>query len=207
MLFEKNKAIFVHIPKTGGSSLEYAICSNLLKTDINVEEKAYESFSIRGGKMGIQKLTPKGHTHSYISEYSQFVDLGDYLKFCVLRNPFDQVRSLYNQMKKPMSIPSLEHFIMADDQRSMRILDHYIDQHKYTHINDQLFIDKVFTFDRYAEAQYFVENYFNIQIDRNKKLWPTKYTSEIFTPEMTEKFKSVYYKSIELYNRFSSSRI
>ena len=201
MLFEEQKIIFVHIPKTGGSSLEYAICSHLLNTDSDVEYKSYKAFSIRGGKMGIQKSTPKGHTHSYISEYSSFVDLKDYVKFCVLRNPFDQVRSLYNQMKKIMNIPSLEHFIMADDHRSMKVLDHYIDQYKYTHINDQLCIDKVFVFDRYNEAQLFVENFFNIKIDKGKKLWPTKYTDEFFTIEMVDKFSKTYQKIIDLYNR------
>ena len=101
-----------------------------------------------------------------------------------------------------MKIPSLEHFIMSDNDRSMKVLDHYIDQYKYTHINDQLIIDKVFVFDRYYEAQDFVEDFFKIKIDRQKKLWKTEYTNEEFSKEMKQKFESIYSSSIELYNRF-----
>jgi len=202
MLFENKNCIFVHIPKTGGSSLEYAISSNILNTNEDVERKAYEEFSIRGNKMGIKRHAHQGNTHSYISEYALFVPINEYLKFSILRNPFDQVRSLYNQMRKIMKIPSLEHFIMADDNKSMKELDHYIDQYKYTHINDQLVIDKVFVFDRYYEAQNFVEDFFKIKIDREKKLWKTEYTNEEFSKEMKQKFESIYSNSIELYNRF-----
>lgn len=202
MFFPDQKTIFVHIPKTGGSSLEYAICSNLLNTTESLEDKAYQNFSIRGCKMGIEIGSPQGHSHSYISEYSKFLPIQEYTKFCILRNPFDQVRSMYNQMRKIMSIPSLEHFIMSDDNKSVKILDHYVDQYKYTHIDDELAIDKIFVFDRYNEVQNFVEDAFNIKIDKQKKLWQTEYTQEEFTTEMKEKFKSTYYKSIDLYNRF-----
>lgn len=205
MYFSKYKSIFVHIPKTGGSSLEHAICSNILPQSSNLEEESYRNFSIRGGKMNIPQNTPEGHTHSYIYEYSLFLNLDEYLKFCVLRNPIDQVRSLYNQMKKPMKIPSLEHFIMAEDNKSIKVLDHYIDQYKYTHINDHFYIDKVFVYDRYEEVQNFAEEYFNIKIDKQKRLWQTQYTNEEFTKEMRAKFESIYYKSIELYNRFLHS--
>lgn len=205
MFFPQNKSIFVHIPKTGGSSLEFAIASKFLinKEESRIEFEAYKNFSIRGAKMNIPFGTdPNGHIHSYISEYSLFLPLKEYFSFTVLRNPFDQVRSLYNQMRKVMNIPSLEHFILADDQKSINVLDHYIDQYKYTHINDVLRVNKVFVFDRYYEAQNFVEDFFKVKIDRQKKLWQTTYTQEEFSKEMKEKFASIYHQSIELYNRF-----
>ena len=202
MYFENKKCIFVHIPKTGGSSLEYAICSDILDTKENVQNKAYHQFSIRGSKMKEKWGSGKGHIHSYISEYNKFLPIEEYTKFCVLRNPFDQIRSLYNQIKKIIPIPSFEHFIMGDDYLSIKNKDHYINQYEYTHINDQLAIDKIFVFDRYYEAQNFVEDFFKIKIDREKKLWQTTYTQEEFTKEMKQKFESIYHKSIELYDRF-----
>lgn len=202
MFFSVYKTIFVHIPKTGGSSLEFAICKKHLPESSNLNIDSYKLFTIRGAMDGIQKNTPRGHSHSYISEYHKFLQIDSYLKFTVLRNPFDQVTSLYNQMKHLMNIPSFEHFILSDEKNSFQNLNHYINQYEYTHLNDKLAIDKVFVYDRYHEAQDFVEKQFDLKIDRDKKLWATKYTGEGWSKEMRDKFASIHYKSIDLYHRF-----
>lgn len=202
MFFSVYRTIFVHIPKTGGSSLEFAICKKHLPESSDLDTDSYELFTIRGGMNGIQKHTPRGHSHSYISEYHKFLDINSYLKFTVLRNPFDQVTSLYNQMKLLMKIPSLEYFILSDEKNSFQNLNHYINQYEYTHLNGELAIDKVFVYDRYHEAQDFVEKQFDLKIDRDKKLWATKYTGEVWSKEMSEKFSSIHHKSIDLYHRF-----
>lgn len=202
MYFSNNKIIFVHIPKTGGSSLEYFICKSLLKGSSNLSHDSYKAFTIRGSILKIQQHSFRGHSHSYISEYKQFLPIDSYLKFTVLRNPFDQAVSLYNQIKGPMDIPSLEYFIMSDEKNSFLSLDHYINQYDYTHINGELCVDKVFVFDRYHEAQDFVDQKFNIKIERDKKLWKTIYSGESWSKEMKEKFESKYYKSIDLYHRY-----
>ena len=88
----------------------------------------------------------------------------------------------------------------------MKQVDHYIDQYKFTHIDGELRADKVFVFDRYHEAQNFVEEKFNLKIDRDKKLWKTKYTGEALSTEAKSHFESVYHQSIELYNQFLSNK-
>lgn len=204
MFFDKQKIIFVHIPKTGGSSLEYAICKNIYKIDNqnNVNILSYKNFTINGMFKNNVWGKPNGHPHSYISEYSKYLKLEEFLKFTILRNPYEQIRSLYNQIRKNIKTSSFEHFIMSNDSNSIKSYSHFIDQYKYTHINGVLSVDKIFVYDRYNEAQEFVENKFNIKIDRDKKLWKTNYTDEKFTKEMKEKFESIHYKSIELYNKF-----
>ena len=202
MFFSVYRTIFVHIPKTGGSSLEFAICKKHLPESSDLDTDSYELFTIRGGMNGIQKHTPRGHSHSYISEYHKFLQINSYLKFTVLRNPFDQVTSLYNQMKLLMKIPSLEYFILSDEKNSFQNLNHYINQYEYTHLNGELAIDKVFVYERYHEAQDFVEKQFDLKIDRDKKLWATTYTGEVWSKEMSDKFSSVHHKSIDLYHRF-----
>lgn len=202
MFFSVYKTIFVHIPKTGGSSLEFAICKKHLPESSNLNEDSYKIFTIRGAMCCIEKNTPRGHPHSYISEYHKFLQINSYLKFTVLRNPFDQVTSLYNQMKSSMKIPSLEHFILSDEKNSFQNLNHYINQYEYTHLNGELAIDKVFVFDRYHEAQDFVEKQFDLKIERDKKLWATTYTGESWSKEMKNKFTSIHHQSIDLYHRF-----
>ena len=204
MFFLEKKIIFVHIPKTGGSTLEYSICESLFgkMTQPESYRKSYAECTVRGKFKNIPLRTRGGHTHSFIREYAQFLPIESFLKFTVLRDPFKQVVSLYNQMRKPMKIPSLEHFVMTDGGGSMKALDDYIDQYKYTHIDGVFAIDKPFVFERYGEAQAFVESQFGIKIDKSLRLWKTSYTDEVFTKEMTQKFESVYHKSIDLHRRF-----
>jgi hypothetical protein len=63
-------------------------------------------------------------------------------------------------------------------------------------------VDKVFVFDRYYEAQEFIEDRFNLKMDRAKRLWKTEYTGENLSIEAKHHFESIYHQSIELYHRF-----
>ena len=202
-MFFPNKHLLIHIPKTGGSSLEHAIVSSYLEyvNDSQLEDLAYEQFSVHGHFANKVK-GQGGHTHSFISEYDQFLNIDDYYKFVVLRNPLEQIVSLYNQLRKQTSIPSLEHFILGDENLTIKQVSHYIDQYKFTHINGELRVDKVFVFDRYYEAQDFIEDRFNLKMDRAKRLWKTEYTGEKLSIEAKHHFESIYNQSIKLYHRF-----
>ena len=204
-MFFPNKCLFIHIPKTGGSSLEHAIASNYLEGEQegNIERMAYSEFTVHGHFEKREKGNG-GHPHSFIKDYAEHLNIEDYYKFVVLRNPFEQVVSLYNQIRVSANIPSLEHFILGEKNFTMKQVDHYIDQYKFTHIDGELMVDKIFVFDRYHEAQNFVEDKFNLKIDRDKKLWKTNYTGESLSVEAKTHFESVYHQSIELYNQFLS---
>jgi hypothetical protein len=202
-MFFPNKYLLIHIPKTGGSSLEHAIVSSFLADADNnqLDDIAYKRFTVHGHfENKIQGHG--GHTHSFIAEYDQFLNIDDYCKFVVLRNPFDQVISLYNQLRKQVPIPSLEHFILGEENLTIKNVSHYIDQYKFTHINGELCADKVFVFDRYQEAQDFVEDKFQLKMDRSKRLWKTEYTGEQLSTKAKDYFESIYHQSIELYHRY-----
>ncbi|WP_409432244.1 sulfotransferase family 2 domain-containing protein [Litorimonas sp. RW-G-Af-16] len=202
-MFFPNESLFVHIPKTGGSSLVSAIAGKYLQDEPEEawDRLAYDRFTIHGYfKKSI--WGEEGHPHSYISEYDQYLKIDDFFKFVILRNPADQLVSLYNQLRKEVHIPSLEHFVLGQEGMTMARVDHYIDQYKYTHIDDELRIDKVFLFDRYAEVQDFVEAHFNITLDRNRRLWKTDPSGETLSPQAKRHFESQYHKSIELYHQF-----
>ncbi|MGB1334247.1 MAG: sulfotransferase family 2 domain-containing protein [Porticoccaceae bacterium] len=202
-MFFPNKYLLIHIPKTGGSSLEHAIVKSYLPEvdDSQLDDEAYRQFTVHG-HFADKIKGQGGHTHSFISEYDQFLNIDDYYKFVVLRNPFDQVISLYNQLRKQVPIPSLEHFILGDENLTIKNVSHYIDQYKFTHVDDELRVDKVFVFDRYHEAQDFVEEKFHLKLDRAKRLWKTEYTGEQLSTEARDQFESIYHQSIELYHRY-----
>lgn len=224
-MFFPNNHLFIHIPKTGGTSLEFAICSKYFYEKIDqeesekvyrefiaqsgfknldrkkIEEMSYERFTINGHYRNLKK-GQGGHPHSFISDYAEFLDINDYEKFVVLRNPFDQVVSLYNQIRKQVEISSLDDFILCNDKHNIEKYRHYIDQYAFTHIDGVLSVDKVFVFDRYHEAQDYVENIFDIQIDRSLRLWKTEYTEETISESSKIYFEDMYSQSIELYSQF-----
>tara|TARA_B100000530_G_scaffold290925_1_gene207436 strand:- start:249 stop:926 length:678 start_codon:yes stop_codon:yes gene_type:complete len=224
-MFFPNKKLFVHIPKTGGTSLEFAIASKIFYEKIDQEErdKSYRNFIRQNGfqsldrkkieDMSYQKFTVNGHfkrlkkgkgghPHSFIKEYAEFLDIDEYEKFVVLRNPYDQVISLYNQMRKQVDINSLDDFILCTDKHNIERYRHYIDQYAFTHIDGSLSVEKVFVFDRYHQAQDYVEEIFEIKIDRALKLWKTEYSGETFSEKSKRHFENMYHESIELYDRF-----
>ena len=224
-MFFPNNQIFIHIPKTGGTSLEFAICSKYFYEKIDqeesekvyrefiaqsgfknldrkkIEEMSYERFTINGHYRNLKK-GQGGHPHSFISDYAEFLDINDYEKFVVLRNPFDQVVSLYNQIRKQVEISSLDDFILCNDKHNIEKYRHYIDQYAFTHIDGVLSVDKVFVFDRYHEVQDYVENIFDIEIDRSLRLWKTEYTEETISESSKIYFEDMYSQSIELYSQF-----
>ena len=203
MFFPPNKSIFVHIPKTGGSSLEHAITADYLKDypEDKWDRMTYDYFTIHGYfKKSV--WGEDGHPHSYISDYSEYLDIDDFFKFVILRDPYDQLISLYNQMRKQTPIPSLDHFVLGNTGLTIKNVDHYLDQYKYTHIDGILRIDRVFVFDRYAEAQDFVEDKYGITLNRKKRLWKTESSGETLSPKARKHFEGLHHRSIELYHQF-----
>ena len=166
-----------------------------------IEEMAYKAFTINGHFRNLEK-GKGGHPHSYIRDYAEFLDISGYKKFAVLRNPYDQVVSLYNQIRKQVKISSLDDFVLCTDKHNIDKYRHYIDQYAFTHIDGSLSVDKIFIFDRYHEAQDYVEEIFGIKIDRSLRLWKTEYSGENLSDSSRRHFEDMYSQSIELYNRF-----
>ena len=162
---------------------------------------SYQKFTINGHFRKLKK-GQGGHPHSFINDYAEFLDIDEYEKFVVLRNPYDQVVSLYNQMRKQVEINSLDDFILCKDKHNIDKYRHYIDQYAFTHIDGSLSADKVFVFDRYNQAQDYVEEVFQIKIDRSLRLWKTEYNGETLSESSRKHFEDMYSQSIELYNKF-----
>lgn len=93
MISESHKFIFVHIPKTGGNSIQSQIIryseDKLVST--NSLQDGVERFEVRHGNSGLRK-------HSTLTEYKKVLDSDFFhsaFKFCVIRNPWDRLISFY----------------------------------------------------------------------------------------------------------------
>ena len=81
MIDQNRKIVFIHIPKTGGSSL--GTCFNSEYTTTYRDNIGYH-------------LTLSEHIDCMTSKYIKFTD---YFFFTVIRNPFEQLYSFYNYHK------------------------------------------------------------------------------------------------------------
>ena len=207
MFYQQNKTILVHIPKTGGTSLEVEIAKHFLKKESY--DFLHENHTIRGKFENLKKDTPKGHRHSFISEYDKYLNLKEYESFVILREPLSQVLSLYRQLKQNEEkvsriMPSLEDFIFGNCRNDLRHYDHYSNQYKFTHINNELRVNNVFIYEKYYEAQEFVEKLYNIKINRESRSMKTIDNGEVLSHDMKEEIKKILPESFDLYNRFSN---
>jgi len=209
MFFPQNKTILVHIPKTGGTSIENEIANKFLNIKDNQSKFLHENHTIRGFFKKIELDTPMGHRHSFISEYGDFLELNDYDSFVILREPFSQVLSMYRQIKdnhrskKILNLaPSLQDFIFGNCKNDLKFFDYYLNQYKFTHINGELKVNHVFLYEKYHEAQDFVEKKYNIKIDKNKRLMKTTEDSQILTQDMKNEIKKCYPETFDLYDEY-----
>jgi hypothetical protein len=94
MISKKNKIIFVHVPKTGGSSIEKCL--------VNIFD---ENISVNGDQTIVKGVLKKPKKNSFNSlkhataeelklQYGEEI-FNDYVKFSVVRNPWDRLLSLY----------------------------------------------------------------------------------------------------------------
>lgn len=210
MFFPENKTIFVHIPKTGGTSIEHEIIRKFLKIERNnYGEFLHKNYTIRGFFKNIPFDTPMGHRHSFISEYDECLKLDTYESFTILREPFSHVLSMYRHIKdnhraKNIShlSPSLEDFIFGNCKGNLKFFDYYLNQYKFTHINNKLKVDHVFLYEKYDEVQNFVENLYNIKINKNIRLMKTTEDNQILTEDMKKEIKKCYPETFDLYDSF-----
>jgi hypothetical protein len=209
MFFPQNKTIFIHIPKTGGTSIENEIGSKFLKIKGNQGKFLHENHTIRGYFKKIEFDTPKGHRHSFISEYEEHLKLDDYDSFVILREPCSQVLSMYRQIrdnhraKKILHLaPSLEDFIFCNCHNNLKFFDYYLNQYKFTHINGELKVNHIFLYEKYYEVQNFVEKRYNIKINKNIRLMKTTEDNQILTQDMKNEIKKCYPETFDLYDRF-----
>lgn len=93
MLSLQHRFLFVHIPKTGGNSIQKA-----LEPYSEDQFTANQPFQDGKERFGIQNPHFAYHKHSTLQEYKQLIPEDRYTpltKFTAVRNPWDRMISLY----------------------------------------------------------------------------------------------------------------
>lgn len=88
MLSLTKKFIFIHIEKTGGTSIQKVLKEYSNDKLIYKDKKHPDSFLLNGEYKEITK-------HSSISTYNKYYNIEDYVVFSCIRNPWDRILSLY----------------------------------------------------------------------------------------------------------------
>lgn len=152
------KIIFVHIPKTGGTSIETAMNAMDLANGYGVIKNVAQQhflWNVYCEKLGVNRFNA-------------------YFKFAVCRNPYDKLISEYFWhpkigFKKNQSIDDFinytEEVVNKEIFEESIYHDHFIPQHKYVYDDqDKLRVDKLFYFEKFQEIESFLAERFNIKI-------------------------------------------
>ena len=147
--------IFIHIPKTGGSSIELAL--GLMKTT---------------NGFGIHKNKAQQHFTwaDYKKKFNRVFDIS--FKFSVCRNPYDRLISDYywlpvNAFTNGKTIDEFidycESIVKKGKYNDGIYADHSMPQYKYIfNENNKLMVNKLFRFENFREIEEYLKNNFNI---------------------------------------------
>lgn len=213
MYYPKTKVVFPHIPKTGGSSLEYFIGQ--------VEHPKLFSSRYKGEKNKMKflndlykrySLEPKGqrwNIHRPAKTYLYKLGEEEYNSchsFSFVRNPFSQIKSLYTMNREDMKkrgkpYPSWEKYIFADSGPSIKTHEGFLDQAKFlSDAEGNIIVDQIYPFEYYRDAVTFLSTQIGFEPDFEVKLWSTKPEYE-YTPDMVERVLTLYGRSYLLWKQ------
>jgi len=190
---DKHKIIFVHLPKTGGTSIEVAL---------NLQNKE-SGYGLHNKKKAMQHFTWK--------EYKNYI--GDekydkYYKFAISRNPYEKVISdfywltnfakLKNKNNQIMTFNEyLDHceYIIKNNLYHLTIYnDHFMPQHKFIYDdNNNLMIDKILRFENFDYIKKFMKlrykvniNHLNKNKEENKIIFDEEQKNKIYNMLKTD---------------------
>lgn len=149
MKIDSKKLIFVHIPRTGGTTVEY-ICG--------VHSR------VQGAK-NLSKMWWGGNTQHY-KVNTMIQKLGKekfdkYYSFSIIRNPYDRLISIYKRFNKIQGNNkwTFDYFVnrFLGKGNGGDIGIHLTPQHKYICINDKIMVSKIFHTENFKEIYDFLK--------------------------------------------------
>lgn len=208
MYYPKQKLVFVHIPKTGGSTLEYHLGQTehprLYQHNKGTSKAGRMQFLTKLYKM--YQLEPEGKRHNIHRLASQYDDIDDWHSYnyiTILRNPFSQIKSLYTMnydqaVRSNKNYPTWEEYIFEDRKNANYLSGQkaWVDQYYIT--GEGSGVDEMYPFEHYQEIMCYIGEQYNFEPDFGVKLWATKPKHE-YTPDMIARVMSLYGDSLHLW--------
>lgn len=152
---DKYKVLLIHIPKTGGTSIEDAL-------------------GMKGNKSGYGIVNNKAIQHYKWEEYKKLTTpkFEGFTKISIVRNPYTrfiseyywcQIKGIGFKSKQTINefLSTVESIVKNKDFNKTRFHDHFIPQHKFIYNeNEQKFVvDKLFYFEKMNEVRDFLYKY------------------------------------------------
>jgi hypothetical protein len=162
----ERKLLFVHIAKTGGSSVVYYYTRGVfpeLKDEIS-EDYIYQNFvkqnflydprapKVENGEP-LYELGP--HCHLY--EYEEFLNIDEYYKFSIMREPANYCFSNFHEWPQAFKNKNYTDFILSEEFKEKT-------DPQLIHFNDKsgtYKMDKLFKFERFNEVFEFISTRLN----------------------------------------------
>lgn len=214
--YDKN-IIFIHIPKTGGTSVESYL--NLKTKDKSKFDKiGYGIKYINGKKKALQHLTV-GEINDYIGNQK----FNQMIKFTIVRNPFSKIVSefshftnlsgpKYHGNESPLIkngelitdfdnfLDHVDHIVNNNLYDDNIFYDHFRPQSDFVKINNKIIVDTVFKFENLNEVKYFLKiicpkdtsDFPHAQKRRKKQIK--------LSPDQKKKIYNIYQKDFQLFN-------
>lgn len=210
---DKKKIIFVHIPKTGGTSIEVAMNSLYYRYGYGViftnEKNEFNEIRHKNLKKvckmrNLDRMKKYALQHFKSNEYKVLLggDIYDkYFKFSICRNPYDRIISEFFWCEIPgigdKHGQSFDDFLkyakkcrFNNNYYETIYHDHFIPQHEFIYDDkNNLQVDKLFKFENFNEIEFFLKEDLEI---KNIPHWHKRSKSK--TIELTSKQKAKIYK-------------
>ena len=182
----EHKLLFIHIPKTGGTSVESKF--NVIRKNELYEEKIVKIDGI---------LFAKQHWLPYLIEKEFPEKFKKYKKFCIVRNPYTRVISEY-YYQFPKQKVSFEDFVLSrlnDNER-----DHYLPQHLYFENIDYDYVLRTETLNEDFKKMSKDFSFDGTIKRENKRGNGSENKMNLLTPKIIEKINSLYEKDFKMFN-------
>lgn len=204
----KRKIIFIHIPKTGGTSISRMLFG----------QQQYSERHLLGSMINMRNK-PRRSSHCTLEEIKFFMhdDIGEYKIITCVRNPYDRIKSEYYFLKNnkvfhpvfgDMTKITFENFLymLRENFNSLETKSanfwnddyfiHFLPQIKFLQIKGKIQKDiQIFKFENFKE----IETYFGQNVHLNNNKYSGREYKKKYNNEMKKIVEEIYKEDIEYF--------
>jgi len=201
IICDEKEFIFIHIPKNSGTAMTRALQKTYKNTQL------LKFCERKGINIGIDKM------HLYYDVIDKFISknkVENYLKFCIIRNPYNKLYSAWNFIKNRHGYENVndfvknklnEEFIYGKEiiPRDSRV--HYRPQFTFVYdTKNNKFADFIIRYENLNDDISKINKEYNLNIPLYDNGNTQKNYIKYFNKESIKKINSLYQKDFELFN-------
>lgn len=199
-LFHENKLYFVHIPKTGGTSIDSMFYpKDIMNIIYSLQtNKNYLIGRCEKNNNFLLQHCPISYilNNNYLDETTM-----KYKRFAIVRNPYDRLVSSWKFSSSEMNFSDFIHKIVNNKDIQSSFYLFILPQYKYIYDDDlNLLVDDVLRFENYDKdiLNFFEKNNIDLKLKHENKTVHDHY-SKYFNEELYKIVNEYYGKDFELF--------